>query len=173
KGKSNQLSAWTTSVALAGFLFGFDTVVISGANLPIRELWNTSPLFHGFFIMSIALWGTVVGALTGGIPTDRIGRKKTLLIIGFLYAISAIGSAIAPDPYTFSFFRFIGGLGVGASSVTVPTYLSEVSPPHKRGALVARYQFMIVLGIFMAFISNYLLEGVGGSNDWRFMLGVE
>lgn len=173
KNTNSKLSLWTSSVALAGFLFGFDTVVISGANLPIRELWNTSPLFHGFFIMSIALWGTVVGALTGGIPTDRIGRKKTLLIIGFLYAISAIGSAIAPDPYTFSFFRFIGGLGVGASSVTVPTYLSEVSPPRKRGELVARYQFMIVLGIFIAFISNYMLEGVGGDNDWRFMLGVE
>jgi len=168
-----KLSNWTLSVALAGFLFGFDTVVISGANLPIRELWNTSPLFHGFFIMSMALWGTVLGALFGGIPTDRLGRKKTLLIIGILYAVSAIGSALAPDPYSFSFFRFIGGLGVGASSVTVPTYLSEISPSDKRGESVARYQFMIVLGIFVAFISNYLLEGVGGELDWRFMVGVE
>lgn len=169
----NNLSLWTISVALAGFLFGFDTVVISGANLPIKELWNTSPLFHGFFIMSMALWGTVLGALFGGIPTDRLGRKKTLIWIGVLYAVSAMGSALAPDPYTFSFFRFIGGLGVGASSVTVPTYLSEISPADKRGEFVARYQFMIVLGIFVAFISNYLLEGVGGNLDWRFMLGVE
>lgn len=173
KGKSNQLSAWTTSVALAGFLFGFDTVVISGANLPIRELWNTSPLFHGFFIMSMALWGTVVGALGGGIPTDRYGRKKTLILIGILYTVSALGSAVAPDPYTFSFFRFIGGLGVGASSVTVPTYLSEIAPAGERGRLVARYQFMIVLGILMAFVSNYMLKGVGGEWDWRLMLGVE
>lgn len=167
------VSLWTLSVALAGFLFGFDTVVISGANLPIRELWNTTPLFHGFFIMSMALWGTVIGAFTSGRPTDRYGRKNTLIFIGVLYAVSALGSALAPDPYSFSFFRFIGGLGVGASSVTVPTYLSEISPPRKRGGLVARYQFMIVLGILVAFISNYLLDGVGGSWDWRLMLGVE
>ncbi len=161
------------TVALAGFLFGFDTVVISGANLPIKELWDTSPLFHGMFIMSMALWGTVIGALFGGIPTDKIGRKKTLLWIGILYAASALGSALAQDPYIFSFFRFIGGLGVGASSVTAPTYLSEISPKEKRGSMVARYQFMIVFGILLAFFSNYLLKGVGGDMDWRFMLGVE
>ena len=169
----NNLSIWTLTVALAGFLFGFDTVVISGANLPIRELWNTSPFFHGFFIMSMALWGTVLGALTGGIPSDRYGRKNTLIIIGVLYTVSAIGSAVAPDPYTFSFFRFIGGLGVGASSVTAPIYISEISPPQKRGRLVAQFQFMIVFGIFIAFFSNYLLKGVAGAWDWRLMLGVE
>lgn len=169
----NNLSIWTLTVALAGFLFGFDTVVISGANLPIRELWNTSPFFHGFFIMSMALWGTVLGALTGGIPSDRYGRKNTLIIIGVLYTVSAIGSAVAPDPYTFSFFRFIGGLGVGASSVTAPVYISEISPPQKRGRLVAQFQFMIVFGIFIAFFSNYLLKGVAGAWDWRLMLGVE
>jgi len=169
----NNLSYWSATVALAGFLFGFDTVVISGANLPIKELWNTSPQFHGLFIMSMALWGTVIGSLLGGIPCDKIGRKKTLLWIGILYAASALGSAFAPDPYSFSFFRFIGGLGVGASSVAAPIYLSEISPADKRGALVARYQFMIVFGIFIAFISNYLLKGVGGDMDWRLMLGVE
>lgn len=168
-----QTSFWTLTVALAGFLFGFDTVVISGANLPIKELWDTSPLFHGTFIMSMALWGTVVGAIFGGIPTDKLGRKKTLFWIGVLYALSALGSALAPDPYTFSFFRFIGGLGVGASSVTVPTYLSEVSTSKERGGVVSRYQFMIVFGIFIAFFSNYLLKGVGGDMDWRYMLGVE
>ncbi len=161
------------TVALAGFLFGFDTVVISGANLPIKELWNTSPLFHGTFIMSMALWGTVIGSLMGGIPTDRLGRKKTLFWIGILYAASAIGSAVAPDPYSFSFFRFIGGLGVGASTVAAPTYISEIAPADKRGQLVARYQFMIVFGILIAFFSNYLLKGVGGGIDWRLMLGVE
>lgn len=168
-----KLSYFTATVALAGFLFGFDTVVISGANLPIKELWNTSPLFHGTFIMSMALWGTVLGAIFGGFPTNKWGRKKTLLMIGFLYGISALGSALAPDPYSFSIFRFIGGLGVGISSVVAPTYLSEISPAAKRGRLVARYQFMIVFGILIAFFSNYLLKGVGGSIDWRLMLGVE
>lgn len=164
---------WSITVAIAGFLFGFDTVVISGANMPIKELWQTSPWFHGTFIMSMALWGTVVGALLGGIPCDRFGRKKTLFWIGILYAVSAIGSALAPDPYLFSFFRFIGGLGVGASSVAAPTYVSEISTAAKRGSLVALYQFNIVFGILIAFISNYLLSGVGGANDWRWMLGVE
>ena len=171
--KNRKTSNWTITVALAGFLFGFDTVVISGANLPIKELWNTSPLFHGTFIMSMALWGTVIGALFGGIPTDRLGRKRTLFWIGILYTVSALGSALAQDPYVFSAFRFIGGLGVGASSVTVPIYLSEVSSSENRGGIVARYQFMIVFGIFIAFFSNYLLKGVGGSMDWRLMLGIE
>lgn len=160
-------------VAIGGFLFGFDTVVISGANLPIKELWNTSPFFHGTFIMSMALWGTVFGALFGGIPCDTFGRKKTLFWIGILYFISAVGSALAPDPYSFSFFRFIGGLGVGASSVAAPIYISEIATSDKRGRMVALYQFMLVFGILIAFISNYLLIGVGGENDWRFMLGVE
>ncbi|MEO1009686.1 MAG: sugar porter family MFS transporter [Bacteroidota bacterium] len=161
------------TAALSGFLFGFDTVVISGANLPIKELWNTSPVFHGIFIMSMALWGTVIGSLFGGIPCDRLGRKKTLFWIGILYAASALGSALAGDPYTFSFFRFIGGLGVGASSVAAPIYISEISSPENRGKLGALYQFNLVLGILIAFISNYLLQGFGGSNDWRWMLGVE
>ena len=161
------------TAALAGFLFGFDTVVISGANLPIKELWNTSPWFHGTFIMSMALWGTVVGALFGGIPCDRFGRKKTLFWIGVLYFISALGSAFAVDPYMFSFFRFIGGLGVGASSVAAPIYISEISSSKNRGKLGALYQFNIVFGIFIAFISNYLLQGFDGANDWRWMLGVE
>lgn len=161
------------TAALAGFLFGFDTVVISGANLPIKALWNTSPWFHGTFIMSMALWGTVIGALFGGIPCDRYGRKKTLFWIGVLYFISALGSAFAHDPYMFSFFRFIGGLGVGASSVAAPIYISEISAKKNRGKLVALYQFNIVFGIFIAFISNYLLKGFDGANDWRWMLGVE
>lgn len=173
KSTNNNVSYWTITVAIAGFLFGFDTVVISGANQPIKDLWDTSPLFHGTFIMSMALWGTVIGALMGGIPTDKFGRKKTLFWIGILYSLSALGSAFAPDPYTFSFFRFIGGLGVGASSVAVPTYLSEVSSADKRGSIGTRYQFMIVFGIFVAFFSNYLLKGVGGDIDWRLMLGVE
>ena len=164
---------WSISVALSGFLFGFDTVVISGANLPIRELWNTSPLFHGIFIMSMALWGTVIGALLGSYPCDKLGRKKTLVVIGLLFLVSAVGSALAWDPYSFSFFRFIGGLGVGASSVASPTYISEISNKENRGRLVALYQFNIVLGILIAYFSNYLLQGFGGDIDWRFMLGIE
>ncbi|MFT5942724.1 MAG: SP family xylose:H+ symportor-like MFS transporter [Sediminicola sp.] len=170
---NNRILRISLTAALAGFLFGFDTVVISGANLPIKELWNTSPWFHGTFIMSMALWGTVLGSLFGGIPCDRLGRKKTLFWIGVLYSISAIGSAIAADPYIFSLFRFIGGLGVGASSVAVPIYISEISTPQNRGKLGALYQFNIVFGIFIAFISNYLLKGFDGANDWRWMLGVE
>ena len=103
----NNLIRYAVVAALAGFIFGFDTVVISGANQPIKELWHTTPLFHGFFIMSMALWGTVLGSVFGGIPTDRFGRKKVLLWIGILFTISALGSALAQDPYTFSFFRFI------------------------------------------------------------------
>jgi MFS family permease len=158
--------------ALAGFIFGFDTVVISGANLPIKELWHTTPLFHGFFIMSMALWGTVLGSIFGGIPTEKFGRKKVLFWIGILFSVSAIGSALAQDPYTFSFFRFMGGVGIGVSSVVAPTYISEISTPATRGRLVAMYQFNIVFGILIAFLSNYFLEGFGGSSDWRWMLGV-
>ena len=160
------------TAALAGFIFGFDTVVISGANLPIKELWHTSPWFHGFFIMSMALWGTVVGAIFGGLPTQKLGRKKVLVWIGILFSLSAFGTALAPDPYTFSLFRFIGGLGIGVSSVAAPTYISEISTPENRGRLGALYQFNIVFGILVAFLSNYFLEGVGGANDWRWMLGV-
>jgi sugar porter (SP) family MFS transporter len=168
----NNLFRYSIVAALAGFIFGFDTVVISGANEPIKNLWHTSPLFHGMFIMSMALWGTVVGALIGGIPAEKYGRKKTLFWIGILFAVSALGTALAPNPYIFSFLRFIGGLGIGVSSVVAPTYISEISTAKTRGRLTAMYQFNIVFGILIAFISNYLLQGVGGSEDWRWMLGV-
>ena len=171
-GSSGYVITISLTAALAGFIFGFDTVVISGANLPIKELWHTSPWFHGFFIMSMALWGTVIGAIFGGIPTEKYGRKKVLVWIGILFSISALGTAIAPDPYIFSFFRFIGGLGIGISSVAAPTYISEISTPANRGKLGALYQFNIVFGILVAFLSNYFLQGFGGENDWRWMLGV-
>jgi sugar porter (SP) family MFS transporter len=161
------------AASLAGFLFGFDTIVISGADRPIQELWQTGDLFHGMFIMSMALWGTVIGALFGGIPSDALGRRTTLLWIGILYLLSALGSAFAPTPYVFSFARFIGGLGVGASSVAVPTYVSEITPARNRGKLVALYQFNIVFGILVAYISNYLIGISFGANAWRWMLGVE
>ena len=164
---------WSLTVALAGFLFGFDTVVISGANAPIKELWETSSWFHGVFIMAMALWGTVLGSLAGGIPTKHLGRKNTLIWVGVLYLVSALGSGLATDPYIFSFFRFLGGIGVGASTVAAPTYISEISTAKSRGRLVALYQFNIVFGILVAFISNYLLSGIGSTNDWRWMLGIE
>ena len=164
---------WITVAALSGFLFGFDTVVISGANLPIKELWPMNPFFHGFFIMSMALWGTVFGALFGAYPTNNLGRKKTLTWIGILFLISALGSALSIDPYTFSFFRFIGGLAVGVSSIVAPIYISEISSPKNRGSLGALYQFSLVFGIMIAFLSNYLFTGFSGSHDWRWMLGIE
>lgn len=164
---------WIIVAALSGFLFGFDTVVISGANLPIKELWSTGPFFHGFFIMSMALWGTVIGALFGAYPTNVLGRKKTLTWVGFFFFISALGSAFAMDPYTFSFFRFIGGLAVGVSSIAAPIYISEISSPKNRGSLGVLYQFSLVFGILIAFLSNYFLTGFQGGQDWRWMLGIE
>jgi sugar porter (SP) family MFS transporter len=122
--------------------------------------------------MSMALWGTLAGSILGGMPTDKFGRRKILLWVGIFFSVSALGSALAPDPYTFSLCRFLGGVGIGVSSVAAPTYVSEISTPATRGRLVAMYQFNIVLGILIAYLSNYFLQGVGGINDWRWMLGV-
>ena len=163
---------WSLTAALAGFLFGFDTVVISGADQKLQNLWNSSDAFHGFVVMAMALWGTVIGSLFGSIPTRVLGRKKTLLWIGVFYTISALGSALASTPYLFAFFRFLGGLGVGASTIAAPAYISEIAPAKNRGRLVGLYQFNIVFGILMAFLSNYLLSDLG-ENAWRYMMGVE
>ena len=129
---NNKILVWSITAALAGFLFGFDTVVISGVDKKLQLLWNSSDAFHGSVVMSMALWGTVIGAIFGGIPTNKLGRKKTLLIIGILYTISAIGSGLVNDPYTFAFFRFLGGLGVGASTIAAPAYISEIAPAKDR-----------------------------------------
>ena len=158
--------------ALAGFLFGFDTVVISGAEKKLQALWDTSDAFHGTVVIGMALFGTVIGAMFGGIPTNRLGRKKTLFWIGVLYSLSAIGSALSNDPVTFGIFRFLGGIGIGASTVAAPAYISEIAPARQRGRLVGLYQFNIVFGILIAFFSNYLLNGIS-ENDWRWMVGVE
>ena len=168
----NKLLKWSLTAALAGFLFGFDTVVISGADKKLQELWNSSDIFHGSVVMAMALWGTVFGAIFGGIPTRKFGRKTTLIWIGIFYSISALGSALSNDPITFAIFRFIGGIGVGISGIAAPAYISEIAPAKNRGSLVGLYQFNLVTGILVAFVSNYLLSGIG-ENDWRFMMGVE
>ncbi len=168
----SKLLKWSIISALAGFLFGFDTVVISGAEKKLQVIWNSSDLFHGFVVVSMALWGTVVGAIFGGIPNDKFGRKKTLIFIGVLYFISAIGSALANGPIVFSFFRFIGGIGIGISTIAVPTYITEISPAKDRGRLVGLYQFNLVFGMLIAFLSNYNFISFG-EESWRYMMGIE
>jgi sugar porter (SP) family MFS transporter len=162
---------WSLVTALGGFLFGFDTAVISGAEKAIQDLWHLSAFEHGFTI-SIALIGTVIGAMFGGIPSDKLGRRQTLRWIAALYLVSAVGAALAPAWVPFMVFRFLGGLGVGASSVTAPLYISEISPADSRGKLVGLFQFNIVFGILIAYLSNYLLANVG-EHSWRLMLGVQ
>jgi SP family arabinose:H+ symporter-like MFS transporter len=168
---SRPLFLWSLTAAFAGFLFGFDTVVISGAEQTIQELWRLGDGQHGL-AMSMALWGTVLGALVGGWPADRFGRKRALLWIGVLYLVSAVGSAFAPEVYSFMAARFIGGVGVGASTVAAPLYISEIAPAGVRGRLAGLFQFNIVFGILIAFVSNALLKGIG-DDAWRWMLGVE
>ena len=168
---NRKLLLWSIVVALGGFLFGFDTAVISGAEQDIKRIWELSDVLHGVAI-AIALYGTVIGALFGGIPATKYGRKKTLLWIGIFYLISAIGSALAPGVYVFMAFRVLGGLAIGASSVVAPMYITEIAPAKNRGKLVATFQFNIVFGILIAYLSNYLLQGVGGENSWRLMLGI-
>lgn len=162
----------SVTAALGGFLFGFDTAVISGAERDIQKLWGLDDWSHGLAV-AMALYGTVIGALFGGIPADKFGRKNSLLWIGVFYLVSAIGSALANDVNTFMIFRFIGGLGVGASSVVAPMYISEIAPAKRRGQLVALYQFNIVFGILMAYFSNYLIGTANLNEAWRWMLGVE
>jgi SP family arabinose:H+ symporter-like MFS transporter len=168
---NQRLFLWSLTAALAGFLFGFDTVVISGAEKKIQSIWDLGDFQHGL-AMSMALWGTVIGSLIGSWPTDRFGRRKTLLWIGVLYFVSAVWSALATGFYTFMIARFIGGLGVGISTVAAPLYIAEIAPPKHRGRLAGMFQFNIVFGILVAFVSNTLI-GRTGEDAWRWMLGVE
>ncbi|THU36097.1 sugar porter family MFS transporter [Niastella caeni] len=162
---------WSIVVALGGFLFGFDTAVISGAEQAIQSYWALNSVEHGLTV-SIALIGTVLGSLIGSIPCERIGRRNTLMVIAAIYLLSSLGTAFATNWYIFLLFRFLGGLGVGASSVTAPVYISEIAPAEKRGQLVALFQFNIVLGILLSYFSNYLI-GQDGETAWRWMLGVQ
>ena len=167
---NSRLFLWSVVSALAGFLFGFDTVVISGAEKTIQALWGLSPAMHGL-AMGAALWGTVLGSLIGSWPTDKFGRKKTLLCIGVLFLVGSLWSAFANEVYSFMVARFLGGIAIGVSTVAAPLYISEISPPESRGRLAGMFQFNIVFGILVAFVSNSLLAGIG-DHAWRWMLGI-
>lgn len=167
---NRRLFLWAITSALAGFLFGFDTVVISGAEQRIQALWGLSPGIHGIALAAV-LYGTVVGSLIGAWPADRFGRKATLLWVGVLYIVSAVGSALAWNVEAFILSRLLGGIGIGISTVVAPMYIAEIAPPAHRGRLAGMFQFNIVLGIVIAFLSNALLAGIG-ENAWRWMLGV-
>ena len=176
---NNKIIVWSITVALAGFLFGFDTIVISGAEQTLQKMWGSYELFgsndyfHGYIVVGSALFGTIFGALLGGYPTNIIGRKNTLILIGIFYTVSALGSGLANGPLIFAFFRFLGGLGVGVSTIAAPAYISEIASAKNRGKLVATYQFNIVFGILVAFVSNYVISILIENNSWRWMIGIE
>jgi MFS transporter, SP family, arabinose:H+ symporter len=168
---NNKLILWSVTVGLAGFLFGLDVAVISGAEKAIQQLWGLSDWLHGTAI-AMALYGTAFGAAFGNYPANKIGRKNTLIWVGVVFFVSSIGAALAPEVNSFMFFRFLSGLSIGASSVVAPLYIAEIAPPKYRGRMVISFQVNIVTGILIAYLSNYLLQGIGGENDWRWMLGV-
>jgi len=168
---NKKLALWSITVGLGGLLFGLDVAVISGAEQAIQSLWNLSDWMHGTAI-AMALYGTVFGAALGNIPANRIGRKKTLFWIGIIFLLTSVGAALAQDVYSFMFFRFLSGLSIGASSVVAPVYIAEIAPPKYRGRMVISFQLNVVAGIMLAYFSNYLLQGIGGEQDWRWMLGV-
>ena len=168
---NKRLVLWSITVGLGGFLFGLDVAVISGAEQAIQKLWGLSDWLHGTAI-AMALYGTAFGAALGNIPANKIGRKKTLIWIGILFFVTSVGAALSTNVWIFMFFRFMSGLSIGASSVVAPVYISEIAPPKYRGRMVISFQLNVVSGILIAYFSNYLLQGFGGDNDWRWMLGV-
>ena len=170
---NQRLFVWSLTSALAGLLFGFDTIVISGAEEDFQRLWQLDGFRHGL-CMSAALWGTVLGSIFGGMPAAKFGRRRCLIVVGVLYFVSAVASAIAPEPWTFMIARFIGGLGVGAATIAAPMFISEISPANNRGKLAGMFQFNIVFGILVAFASNWVIGNtVNESFAWRAMLGLE
>ena len=161
------------AAALGGFLFGYDTAVINGGEQQIQSVWSLSSVLHGW-VMSSALWGTVIGAVCGGKVCDRLGRKPTLFWVGVFYLVSAVWSAFAAGPYDLMIARFLGGLGVGASSIAAPVYIAEISPADQRGKLGGLFQFNIVLGMVVSQFVNWAIGTAGlGDATWRWMLGAE
>ena len=161
------------AAALGGFLFGYDTAVINGGEQQIQSVWSLSSVLHGW-VMSSALWGTVIGAVCGGKVCDRLGRKPTLFWVGVFYLVSAVWSAFAAGPYDLMVARFLGGLGVGASSIAAPVYIAEISPASERGKLGGLFQFNIVLGMVVSQFVNWAIGTAGlGDATWRWMLGAE
>ena len=165
-----RILSWSVIVALGGFLFGFDTAVISGVEKTIQTIFGLTSVEHGFTISS-ALIGTVLGAFLISKPVDLYGRRPMLFIIALVYLLSAIGCAFAFNAASLIFFRLIGGLGVGASSVVAPMYISEIAPAKIRGQMTAIFQINVIFGILMAYVSNYLLYDLG-DHSWRLMLGI-
>ncbi|PYT91833.1 MAG: MFS transporter [Acidobacteria bacterium] len=162
----------TVVAALGGLLFGFDTVVISGAIQPLKALYHLSPFWEGFTVAA-ALVGTVIGSMLAGIPGDSLGRRASLRWMAVLYVVSAAGCAFAWNWSALVFFRFIGGLGIGGSSVLGPMYIAEIAPAKWRGRLVGVFQFNVVFGILLAYFSNYLIGIMGfGGAEWRWKLGI-
>lgn len=168
--QQNKVLLWALTVSLGGFLFGLDTAVISGCEKIIQQLWGLSDAMTGQMV-AMALYGTIAGAMFGGLPAERYGRKNTLIVVAVLYLVSAIGCGLSPDVWWLMFFRFIGGLSVGASSVVAPMYISEISPDAKRGQLTAIFQFNLVFGILLAYFSNWVI-GTDNPDAWRWMLGI-
>ena len=166
----NNVWKYALIASLGGFLFGFETAVISGAEQIIQRLWSLDAFWHGLTV-SISLIGTIIGALVAGRISERYGRKPVLIAIALLYLLSAIGCAVSPYWSFFLLFRLLGGLAVGISSVVGPVYISEIAPSKDRGKLTGLFQIMIVSGIFIAYLTNFLFTGIGG-DAWRYMLGI-
>ena len=169
---NKHLIQYTVVAALGGLLFGFDTVVISGATDALKNLYQLTPLLLGITVAS-GLCGTVFGSMFAGQPSDRYGRRGCLQALAVLYVVTALGCALAPSWSVFVTFRLIGGLAIGGSSVIGPMYIAEIAPAAKRGRLVGLFQFNIVSGILLAYLSNYLIGRIGlGADEWRWKLGI-
>jgi sugar porter (SP) family MFS transporter len=168
--QNRRVVGYSVIVALGGLLFGLETAVMAGAEKPIQALYGLSNVRHGFTV-AIAIIGAAVGALSAGYPAERLGRKKVLIFIAFIFSITSLFCALAPNWITLVISRFIGGLAIGASSVLGPMYIAEIAPAHMRGRLVAFFQFNVTFGLLLAYTSNYLFSGIG-ENAWRWMLGI-
>src|SRR5215467_15172355 len=166
------LAKSTVVAALGGLLFGFDTAVIAGTTAALSQKYELSPKFLGITVAS-ALWGTVIGSMLAGIPGEKLGRRDSLRLMAILYMISGLGCAFAWSWPSLVAFRFLGGLGIGGSSVLGPMYIAEIAPARLRGRLVGFFQFNVVFGILLAYFSNYLIGTLDlGAAEWRWKLGI-